>query len=143
DDGHLGEVNVRIENDGKTVVTDAGGESAHVHLPGIHIDAKDDDAQVKIGGLTINAQDDQATIRISRDVRLKGEAFSREKRGVRATFIYTGKNLPGGYRLVGYEAAGPKAGPLAVAVVKSKDESTDSGDVYGDVKKLVRRNGGV
>jgi hypothetical protein len=27
--------------------------------------------------------------------------------------------------------------------VKSKDENTDSGDVYGDVKKLVRRNGGV
>jgi hypothetical protein len=114
-----------------------------VRLPGIHIDAGDEDAQVKIGGLTINAQDDEATVRMSRDVRLKGEALSRQKRGVRATFIYTGKNLPDGYRLVGYEAAGPKTGPLTVAVVKSKSDGEDGGEVYGDVKRLVRRNAGV
>jgi hypothetical protein len=134
---------VTIKKDGKTIVADGDGETAHVRLPGIHIDAGDEDAQVKIGGLTINAQEDEATVRISRDVRLKGEALSRQKRGVRATFIYTGKNLPDGYRLVGYEAAGPKTGPLAVAVVKSKSDSEDGGEVYGDVKKLVRRNAGV
>jgi hypothetical protein len=134
---------VTVKKDGKTIVADGDGETAHVRLPGIHIDAGDEDAQVKIGGLTINAQEDEATVRISRDVRLKGEALSRQKRGVRATFIYTGKNLPDGYRLVGYEAAGPKTGPLAVAVVKSKSDSEDGGEVYGDVKKLVRRNAGV
>jgi hypothetical protein len=134
---------VTIKKDGKTIVAHGDGETAHVRLPGIHIDAGDEDAQVKIGGLTINAQEDEATVRISRDVRLKGEALSRQKRGVRATFIYTGKNLPDGYRLVGYEAAGPKTGPLAVAVVRSKSDSENGGEVYGDVKKLVRRNGGV
>jgi hypothetical protein len=144
-DAEKAAVDVRASKSVHVRVEDEGGdnETAHVHLPGIHIDAKNDDAQVKIGGLTINAQDDEATVRISRDVRLKGEAFSREKRGLRATFIYTGKNLPGGYRLVGYEAAGPKVGPLAVAVVKAKEDRDDSGDIYSDVKKLVRRNAGV
>jgi hypothetical protein len=78
-----------------------------------------------------------------RDVRLRGEALSRDRRGLRATFIYTGKDLPDGYRFVGYEAGGPKAGPITVAVVKSKIDGEDNGDIYPDVKKLVRRNGGV
>jgi hypothetical protein len=77
------------------------------------------------------------------DQRLKGEAFSREKRGLHATFIYTGENLPNGYRFVGYEAAGPKAGPLAVAVVRAKTVEEDEHGIHRDVKRLVRRNSGV
>lgn len=120
-----------------------GNETTRINLPGIHIDAGEDDANVKIGGLTVTRVDDEAKIKIVRDVRLKGEAFSREKRGLRATYIYTGKNLPDGYRFVGYEAAGPKAGPLTVAIVRSKLQSEDGGEIYPDVKKLVRKNGGV
>jgi hypothetical protein len=144
-EAHANGPSLTIRKDDKVIgtVSDGNGETAHVRLPGIRIDAGDEDAQVKIGGLSINAQNDEATVRISRDVRLKGEALSRQKRGVRATFIYTGKNLPDGYRLVGYEAAGPKTGPLTVAVVKSKSDSEDGGEVYGDVKRLVRRNAGV
>jgi len=56
-------------------------------------------------------------------------------------FIYKGDDLPGGYRVVGYEAGGPKSGPITVAVVKSK-ESFDGDDIYNDVKRLVRKNGG-
>ena len=78
-----------------------------------------------------------------RDVRLRGEALNPEKRGMRATFIYTGDDLGDGYRYVGYEAGGPKRGPITVAVVKSKTEDHDDNDLYGAVKKLVRRNGGV
>lgn len=120
-----------------------GHETTRINLPGIHIDAGEDDANVKIGGLTVTRIDDEAKVKILRDVRLKGEAFSREKRGLRATYIYTGKNLPDGYRFVGYEAAGPKAGPLTVAIVRSKLESGDGGEIYPDVKKLVRKNAGV
>lgn len=137
-------VTVRIDKTGKHVSENGDGKT-RVDLPGIHIVANDadDSANVRVGPITINAGDGGATIRLRRDVRLRGEAFSPKKRGLRATFIYTGEDLPAGYRFVGYEAGGPKAGPITVAIVKSKLESDDGGEIYPDVKKLVRKNGGV
>lgn len=139
-------VTMKIEStdDGLDVDTDAN-EVTRVELPGVHIVANDadDTAQVKIGPLSIDAGGDSAKVRIRRDVRLRGEAFSREKRGIRATFIYTGDDLPAGYRFVGYEAGGPKRGPITVAVVKARSDGPDGGEIYPDVKKLVRKNGGV
>lgn len=118
-----------------------GGEHTEVDLPGVHITAKDESAKVRIGPLHIDANDAGAEIRMQRDVRLKGEALSRQKRGVRATFVLAGDDLPGGYKFAGYEAGGPRTGPLAVAVVKG--QSGDHDEIYDAVKKLVRRNGGV
>lgn len=137
-------VTVRIDKTGKHV-SETGDGKTRVDLPGIHIVADDasDSANVRVGPISINAGDGGATIRLRRDVRLRGEAFSPQKRGLRATFIYTGEDLPDGYRFVGYEAGGPKAGPIAVAVVRSRLESDDGGEIYPDVKKLVRKNGGV
>lgn len=137
-------VNVELKN-GQTVVTDSDDGTTRVNLPGIHIVANDSDdtAKVQVGPIKIDAGGDGATIRMRRDVRLRGEQLNPEKRGVRATFIYTGEDLPEGYRFVGYEAGGPKRGPITVAVVKSKSEHHDGDNVYGDVKRLVRRNGGV
>jgi hypothetical protein len=114
-----------------------------VDLPGIHISARDDDANVQIGGIRINANGDESTVHIIREVRLRGEALSRQKRGIRATFISANKGDPNGYRFVGYEAAGPKTGPLTVAVVKAKSEIDHDDDVARDVRRLVRRNGGA
>ena len=126
---------------------DRGGnrDTAHIDLPGIHINADGDTehADIRLGAVQINAGGEAATIRMFRDVRLRGEAFSREKRGLRATFIYTGKNLPNGYRFVGYEAGGPKAGPLTVAVMRSNLDGDNHDRAYDDVKRLVRKNGGV
>lgn len=116
-------------------------KSAKVNLPGINITAGDDDANVQIGPIHIQSGDEGSTVHISRDVRLRGESLSRQKRGLRATFIVTGDQLPEGYRFIGYEAAGPKAGPLTVAVVKSRKSGRDR--ISGDVTSLVRRNGGV
>lgn len=132
------------QHDGFAVVTDDAG-TTRVNLPGIRVVANDSDdtANVKIGPLTVDAGDSGATVRMRRDVRLRGEALSPEKRGLRAMFIYTGEDLPDGYRFVGYEAGGPKRGPITVAVVKSKEDGPDGGDLYPDVKKLVRKNGGV
>ena len=137
-------VTVRIDKTGKHV-SETGDGKTRVDLPGIHIVADDanDSANVRVGPITINAGDGGATIRMRRDVRLRGEALNPEKRGLRATFIYTGEDLPSGYRFVGYEAGGPKAGPITVAIVKSKLEGDDGGEIYPDVKKLVRKNGGV
>ncbi|MBU1378714.1 MAG: hypothetical protein KKE02_05595 [Alphaproteobacteria bacterium] len=139
-------VDIRLdEKDRDTGVVTEGHGTTRVNLPGIHVVAndRDDTANVKVGPITIDAGNDGATVRMRRDVRLRGEAFNPEKRGVRATFLYTGDDLPEGYRFVGYEAGGPKRGPITVAVVKSKSEGPDGGDLYPDVKKLVRKNGGV
>ncbi len=122
---------------------DDNSDAAEVNLPGVHIVADGDKANVRIGPLKVDADGDDTMVNIYRDVRMRGEALSREKRGLRATFIYTGKDLPAGYRYVGYEAGGPKTGPLTIAKVRSKID-TESGDrINHDVRELVRRNGGV
>ena len=143
-DDESSKTDVRIGAKGSVIVDEDSGET-HVNLPGIHIDADDsnDSANVQIGPLHVVAGEDGAVVRIRRDVRLKGEALSHEKRGIRATFISNGKERTDGYRFVGYEAAGPKAGPLTVAVVRSKNEVNDGDRVYRAVKRLVRDNGGV
>ncbi|MDB5466154.1 MAG: hypothetical protein JWQ46_916 [Phenylobacterium sp.] len=119
------------------------GESTHIDLPGVHVDADGDKetADVQVGMIHVNAGENGAVIRMSRDVRLRGEAFSPEKRGFRASYILARDNLKDGYRAVGYEAAGPRTGPITVAVVKSK--SDEHHHLFRSVKKLVRRNGGV
>jgi hypothetical protein len=134
---------VDVKIGGRKVVSTSEGDTTRVDLPGIHISARDDNADVRVGGIRINADDDQSTIHIFRDVRLRGEALSREKRGIRATFIAANKSDPGGYRYVGYEAAGPKTGPITVAIVKAKTEIDHDDDVARDVRRLVRRNGGA
>ena len=120
-----------------------GDDHAHVSLPGLHIDADDNNAKVDVAGIHIDANDDHQTVHIVRDVRMQGEAFSREKRGLRATFIAKREGLPGGYEFVGYEASGPKTGPLTVAIVKSHDDIDNGNRLYHDIQRLVRRNGGA
>ncbi|RAK61352.1 hypothetical protein DJ021_16855 [Phenylobacterium hankyongense] len=119
------------------------GESTHIDLPGVHVDADGDreTAEVQVGMIHVNAGENGAVIRMSRDVRLRGEAFSPEKRGFRASYILARDNLKDGYRAVGYEAAGPRTGPITVAVVKSR--TGEHHHLFNSVKKLVRRNGGV
>ncbi|WP_293897999.1 hypothetical protein [Phenylobacterium sp.] len=139
-------VQVEMSKDGKgTVVTHSHDGATRVNLPGIHITANDNDdsAHVQVGPIEFNAGGDTQTLRLRRDVRLRGEALNPQRRGLRATFIYTGKDLPEGYRFVGYEAGGPKAGPLTIAVVKSRSDSPNGDELYPGVKKLVRLNGGV
>lgn len=138
------EVSIKADSNGLAVTTDDGG-TTRVELPGVHIVANDadDSAKVKIGPLSIDAAGDSAKVHMRRDVRMRGEPLRREKRGFRALFIYAGEDLPSGYRFVGYEAGGPKRGPITVATVRSKTEGPDGDDIYPDVKKLVRKNGGV
>lgn len=119
-----------------------GNEQAHIDLPGIHIDADGGGkADVNVGPIHVNAGENGAVIRMDRDVRLRGEAFSREKHGFRATYILANQNLKDGWSAVGYEAGGPKAGPVTIAVVKSHNGNHH--DVFDDVKRLVRRNADV
>lgn len=121
----------------------ADNDSAHVDLPGLHIDADGDNAKVDIAGIHIDAAQDAATVRVVRDVRLLGHPFSRRKEGIRATFIAKRDGLPDGYRFVGYEASGPRVGPLTIALVRSREELNDGDHLYHDIQRLVRRNGGA
>lgn len=120
---------------------DDRGDHAHIDLPGIHINAEDDRADVNVGGINVNAGENGATVRMTREVRLRGEAFRPERRGFRSTFILARDDLKDGWKSVGYEAAGPKVGPITVAVFKAHEGHHH--DVSEDVKRLVRRNGGV
>lgn len=117
-------------------------EEVKIDLPGLSIDARENAANIKIGPVHIDASDTGATVRLFREVRMKGEALSREKRGVRATYILAGGRQPGAYDFVGYEAGGPKDGPLVVAVVTAAS-SPEEGGMIDEVQTLVRRNAGV
>jgi hypothetical protein len=149
-----------------------GKNKTSIHLPGINIDANDDGADIRIGHLTINSEGAAAEVKVNKNVNFKGDGGHRDvsiaaddehgegdvtikandhgaeirarKNGdsVRSTLILANDKAPKGYRLAGYEARGPKGGPLAVAVVKAKTRNTDDHDIFRDMKALVRHNVG-
>jgi hypothetical protein len=145
---------------------DAHDKGADIKIGGLTINANDDGAEVRVaknvtvrdggtvkhvtertsggnsnvsvkssnedeGDTEIHATDDGAQIR----QRRRGD-------GVRATLILASDKATSGYRVVGYEARGPKGGPLAVAVVKAKGRDGSDHDIFEDMKTLVRRNVG-
>jgi len=126
------------------------GDKANVRLPGITVKSDGDKADVKIGPITIKADESSSRVDIDADgeqVSVRGEDDASEIRsrrkgpGVRASYILVDKAATGeGWRLVGYEARGPEAGPLVVAIVKAKNRRED--DVFDSAKDLVRRNAG-
>lgn len=126
----------RHDGDGKS-------ERTQIDLPGIHISADDSGkAKVDVGIIHVDASDDGATIHISHDVRMRGHPFATRRTGFRSTYILAKDNLKDGWKAVGYEAGGPRAGPIAVAVVKSHSRDHDGG-AFRDIQRLVRTNGGV
>jgi len=133
------------DEDGKVNIDadDARGGHANIDLPGIHIHADGDnnEAKIDVAGVHIDGSDEGATIRATRDVRLRGQALSPQRNGFRATYVLARHDLKDGWQAVGYEAGGPKAGPITVAVFKAREGGRDGAS--DDVKRLVRRNGGV
>ncbi|WP_419255360.1 hypothetical protein ACN2C6_07905 [Caulobacter sp. ErkDOM-YI] len=90
-----------------------------------------DDGETGDGAVNIRAGDDGAEIRHSKG----GDS-------IRSTLILASDKAPSGYRVVGYEARGPKGGPLAVATIKAKNRDSGDHDVFKDMKALVRHNVG-
>jgi len=149
-----------------------GKNRTTINLPGVKIDSSDHGADIRIGHLTINSDGSAAEVKVNKNVNFKGDdahgavsvqaddehegdvtikandngAEIRAKKGdkdaVRSTLILANDKAPKGYRLAGYEARGPKGGPLAVAVVKAKTRDTDDHDLFKDMKALVRHNVG-
>lgn len=133
---------------------DAEGERARVSLPGLHVDADGDKANVRIGGFTIRAKGDSAqvtsepssepgqetvNIQAHNDVaqirtRAPGEA-------TRQTFLLTDRTpSAAGWRMVGYEARGPRGGPIVVATVRARERNSDG--IFENAKELVALNVG-
>lgn len=126
------------------------GDDASVRLPGIRIETTGDKADVRIGPMTIRADDASGSVDIDADdtemtVRSQDEASEirtrRKGAGIRASYVLVDETPSRqGWRLVGYEARGPRGGPLVVAIVKAKDRHED--DIFDAAKDLVRRNAG-
>ena len=59
--------------------------------------------------------------------------------GVRESYLLARDNAPAsGWHAVGYEARGPRGGPLVIGVVRQRED----GDAFDDAKELVERNAG-
>jgi hypothetical protein len=134
------------------LTVEANGDDANVRLPGMQIETKGDQATVRIGGLHIDASDNGSSVDIqgqddgdTASVRTRND--STEVRAVasgdatRASWFLTdNRPSPSGWRLVGYEARGPVGGPLVVATVRSRDRNR--GRVFEDARDLVALNAG-
>lgn len=131
-------------------------ENVNINLPGIAVHTDNDNANIRVGPLHIQADGDKNNVHISQggdaspgkgqftvDADDGGAIIRATAVGpdVRSTVILTSKTPgPQGWRVVGYEAHGPKAGPLVVATVKSAADEHDH--IFEDVKRLVRRTAG-
>jgi hypothetical protein len=118
-------------------------------MPGVTIQAGDAGARIKVGEATIDAGDDGAEIRVQRNVTVDGKKVESERRrhrrrddGVYSRFILASDKATGEWAVVGYEARGPKGGPLVVAVLKAKRGKTSDDDSFSDADDLVRHNVG-
>ena len=129
----------------------ADGEDVSIKLPGINIEAKGDGtAKVDVAGAQINADDEGAEVRVERNVRVDGKtvesASHRRRRGsdeVMARFILASDTTTGEWSVVGYEARGPKGGPLVVGTLKAKDgQDGENHDLFEDISDLIRHNVG-
>ena len=131
-------------------------DNVNITLPGVSVHAANESANIRVGPLHIEADGDKDNVHISRggetapgkgqftiDASNGGAIIRASAPGpdVRSTVILTSDDPgPLGWRVVGYEAHGPKAGPLVVATVKSKSDAHDQ--IFEDVKRLVRRTAG-
>lgn len=151
---------------GPGVNIDAQGDRARVSLPGIHIDADGDKANVRIGGFTIRANDSGNTntnansnTNTNADVNVNVHTTVEEEQSItvndgraeirtrspgeatRQTYLLTDDVASdAGWRLVGYEARGPRGGPIVVATVRARERHSDG--VFDDAKALVAVNVG-
>lgn len=132
--------NDAADSDDDDTADDTHEDRANISFPGVRIDAQGDKADVRIGSLHVDASSGGAVIRETHDVRLRGQALAFTRRGYRAVYIVARSDLPDGLTSVGYEAGGPRKGPLTVAVIRMKSHGDD---VYKDVRHLVRRNAGI
>lgn len=130
----------------------AGKDDVDIRLPGVSIKAGEGGADINVGGpdgAQINANDDGAEIRVQRNVEVNGktvesESSRRHQRddGIYSRFILASDKIADGWAVVGYEARGPKTGPMVVATLKARRGHDADEDSFSDASELVRHNVG-
>ena len=129
------------------------GHDVNIRLPGLSIHAADERADIRVAGLHIDADGTSDSVHMTHGAQLAGRSgftidandqgaiIRTQGRGpdVRQTLILASdKPGPDGWRLVGYDAHGPRSGPLVVATVKSRSDEVDR--AMNDAKRLVERS---
>lgn len=124
-------------------------DQVEINFPGVHIKADDGGAKVRVGNVRVDADDDGANVKVGDETTVNANDGGAEVRtakssdqAIRATYILASDKGANEHRLVGYEARGPKAGPIVVAVVKAKGDDHARRDLFDDMKDLVERNVG-
>ena len=134
--------------------SDSDPSNVNIDLPGISIHADNKNANVQVAGVHVNANGQSNTVHVNggghgpmgdrgqftvdaddNGAVIRAQAFGPN---VDESLILASKTPgPQGWRTVGYEALGPKAGPLVVANFQSKADDHEA--LFEDVKVLTRR----
>ena len=132
---------------------DEAGDHAHLDLPGFHLDASDGRASIRMPGVSINADGDDAKVTTGPEghensvVRAHPGGTEIRVGGVNAngaslTYLLA-SDTPGptGFRVVGYMARGPAAGPLVVGVFRVREHDHGHNDMNDlGVSRLLDMN---
>ena len=138
---------------GVYVGADKAGDHAHIDLPGFHVNTSGDRASIRLPGVTINADGDDSKVSTGpeghetsvvsahpggAEIRVGGV----NSNGADMTYLLA-SDTPGptGFRVVGYKAKGPPAGPLVVGVfhVRQHDHRGDNMSDHG-LERLIDMN---
>ncbi len=120
---------------------DEAGHHAHIDLPGFHLNASDGKASIHMPGISINADGGDAKVTTGpeghensvvsahpggAEIRVGGV----NSNGADMTYLLA-SDTPGptGFRVVGYMAKGPSAGPLVVAVFHAREHDHGGDDL--------------
>ena len=120
---------------------DEAGHHAHIDLPGFHLNASDGKATIRMPGVSINADGDDAKVTTGpeghensvvsahpggTEIRVGGV----NDNGASLTYLLA-SDTPGptGFRVVGYMAKGPAAGPLVVGVFRVREHDHGHNDM--------------
>ena len=132
---------------------DETGHHAHIDLPGFHLNASDGKTTIRMPGVSINADGDDAKVTTGpaghentlvsahpggAEIRVGGVNAN----GADATYLLASDTPgPSGFRVVGYMAKGPAAGPLVVAVFHAREHEHGSDDMADHgLNRLVDMN---
>lgn len=138
--GRRGKAAMRVEaTPGGGIKVSNRGEPPVVLPKSAYPVVRNDANDIFVGGVRIQGDPAFGIIRYEHAVRLRGERFG-SPRGVIRGFIHNGEGLPGGYRTLAYEAAGPASGPVTVVVFRSRAHVDE---LPPAVRRLARDNGGV
>ncbi len=142
-----------VNGSGVYVGGDEAGHHAHIDLPGFHLNASDGQASIRMPGVSINADGDDAGVTTGpsnhetsvvnahpggTEIRVGGVNAN----GASLTHLLASDTPgPSGFRVVGYMAKGPSAGPLVVGLFHVRDHDHGRNDVNDlGVSRLIDMN---